>query len=65
MNTTYRMMGWDGIQDHDTNTNLPRPPQLEDMEWLTEKSREELQDLLFRADGIIKERENGKFSPIR
>jgi hypothetical protein len=28
------------------------------MEWMDEKSREELSELLVKADGLIKEREN-------
>ena len=30
-----------------------------DMEWMNEKSREELSELLVKADDLIKERENG------
>ena len=29
-------------------------------EWMNEKSKEELSDLLLKADGLIKERETGK-----
>lgn len=31
----------------------------DDMEWMNEKSREELSELLVKADDLIKERENG------
>lgn len=31
-------------------------------EWIDEKSREELAELLVKAEDIIKERENGNFS---
>jgi len=31
----------------------------EDLQWMTDRSREELQELLMKAHGIIKERENG------
>lgn len=34
----------------------------DDMEWMNEKSREELSDLLVKADDLIKERENGEYS---
>jgi hypothetical protein len=32
----------------------------EDPEWLSEKSREELAELLLKADDLIKERETGE-----
>jgi hypothetical protein len=31
----------------------------DDVEWMNEKSREELSELLVKADDLIKERENG------
>ena len=37
------------------------------VEWLNEKSREELSELLLKADGVIKQRESGRcilFSPV-
>ena len=33
-------------------------------EWINEKSREELSDLLLAAGGMIKDRETGAFSPL-
>ncbi|PPQ69242.1 hypothetical protein CVT26_003654, partial [Gymnopilus dilepis] len=38
--------------------HLPSPPPEDAEEWMSERSREELRELLVRADGIIKEREN-------
>ena len=38
---------------------LPGTPVVED--WMNERSREELSDLLLKADGIIKSRESGTF----
>ncbi len=32
----------------------------DNMDWLNERSREELSSLLIRADGVIKQRESGK-----
>lgn len=50
---TFQRVGWDADRD-------PLSPATEDLEWMNEKSREELSDLLVKADDIIKERENGK-----
>jgi len=65
MTNTFQMVGWDVLretdQDLDSNQLPSPPPEGEDGEWMNEKSREELKDLLVKADGIIKERENGLF----
>lgn len=49
---TFQRVGWDAD---------PLSPATEDLEWMNEKSREELSDLLVKADDLIKERENGQF----
>jgi hypothetical protein len=59
MTTTFQMVGWDGIGEHALPTETP-----EDMAWVNEKSREELKGLLLKADGIIRERENGAWATI-
>ncbi|CAA7258512.1 unnamed protein product [Cyclocybe aegerita] len=50
MATTFQMVGW-GV---DGDAGLVEG----EADWMSEKSREELKELLFKADGIIKEREN-------
>lgn len=55
---TFQRVGWETDRD-------PLSPAKEDLEWTNEKSREELSDLLVKADDIIKERENGKFQHNR
>ncbi|KAF9555352.1 hypothetical protein CPC08DRAFT_134903 [Agrocybe pediades] len=71
LTNTFHMVGWDVLhaeqhadhhrhEDLEANSNqLPSPPpEGEDGEWMNERSREELKDLLVKADGIIREREN-------
>ncbi|KAJ3509763.1 hypothetical protein NLJ89_g5044 [Agrocybe chaxingu] len=50
MATTFQMVGW-GV---DSDAGVVEG----EADWMSEKSREELKELLFKADGIIKEREN-------
>ena len=52
---TFRRVGWDN------NNQLP-PTSEEDREWMNEKSREELSELLLKAEDLIRERENGNLS---
>ncbi|PPQ67580.1 hypothetical protein CVT25_012074 [Psilocybe cyanescens] len=54
MTSTFQMVGWDADPN---DRQLPSPPPEND-DWMNEKSREELQELLMKADVIIKEREN-------
>ncbi|PPQ63145.1 hypothetical protein CVT24_005784 [Panaeolus cyanescens] len=54
MVNTFQMVGWGA--DHPQPQEASDLP--EDLEWMNEKSREELKDLLLKADGILKEREN-------
>lgn len=56
MAATFMRVAWDA--DHQT------PTPMEDIEWMNERSREELTDLLVKADDLIKERENGTFITI-
>ncbi|KAG5339172.1 hypothetical protein C0989_005299 [Termitomyces sp. Mn162] len=51
MAATFQRVGWDGESQLSPTTE-------EDLEWMNEKSREELSGLLVKADGLIKEREN-------
>ncbi|KAG6885467.1 hypothetical protein C0993_001332 [Termitomyces sp. T159_Od127] len=51
MAATFQRVGWDGERQLSPTTE-------EDLEWMNEKSREELSELLVKADGLIKEREN-------
>ncbi|KAF9057806.1 hypothetical protein BJ165DRAFT_77722 [Panaeolus papilionaceus] len=53
MVTTFQMVGWGADPPQPEGSELPA-----DLEWMNEKSREELRDLLLKADGILKEREN-------
>ncbi|KAF9480715.1 hypothetical protein BDN70DRAFT_877286 [Pholiota conissans] len=53
MATTFQMVGWDAVGEHPLPSETP-----DDMAWINEKSREELKDLLLKADDIIREREN-------
>lgn len=55
MTSTFQLVGWDADPD---DRQLPSPPP-EDEDWMNEKSREELEELLVKADAIIKQRENG------
>lgn len=55
MSATFKRVGWDAMSD---GTEQP-PPTEADTEWTQEKSREELSELLGKADYIIKERETG------
>lgn len=52
MAATFQRVGWD-------DERQLSPTMEEDLEWMNEKSREELSELLVKADGLIKERENG------
>ena len=52
MSATLKALGWD-LDADPTNASGPNP------DWLTEESRDELADLLVKADGLIKERQNG------
>ncbi|KAG5648804.1 hypothetical protein DXG03_000153 [Asterophora parasitica] len=51
---TFQRVGWDS----GANSREASPGAEEDVEWMHERSREELSDLLVKADGLIKEREN-------
>ncbi|KAG6856782.1 hypothetical protein H0H87_000750 [Tephrocybe sp. NHM501043] len=51
MSATFQRVGWDGDRQMS-------PTREEDLEWMHEKSREELSDLLLKADDLIKNREN-------
>ncbi|KAF8076699.1 hypothetical protein FPV67DRAFT_1472379 [Lyophyllum atratum] len=56
MAATFQRVGWEsGAADRRMS---PPPHDSEDMEWMNERSREELSDLLVKADDLIKEREN-------
>jgi hypothetical protein len=55
--STFRRVRWDN-DNLDGDTPALSPPAEDDMEWMDEKSREELSELLVKADGLIKEREN-------
>ncbi|KAG6854366.1 hypothetical protein C0991_007871 [Blastosporella zonata] len=51
MAATFQRVGWD-------NEHQMSPAREEELEWMHEKSREELSELLVKADDLIKEREN-------
>ncbi|TRM67888.1 hypothetical protein BD626DRAFT_394773 [Schizophyllum amplum] len=51
MSATLKALGWD-LDATSSDAAGPRP------EWLSEESRDELADLLTKADGLIKERQN-------
>lgn len=53
MAKTFQMVGWD-IPNEEPGETEP-----DDIAWINEKSREELKELLVKADVLIKERENG------
>ena len=55
MATTFQMVGWDSVGDNEQLNGTV----MDDVAWMNEKSREELKDLLLKADVLIKERENG------
>jgi len=57
--STVRMLGWD-IRDSSVEKSDETICQSDDPDWMNKKSREELQELLFKAHGIIRERENGE-----
>lgn len=54
MEATFHMMGWDSDSVQPSSS-----PPLEALDWMKEKSREELAQLLVTADELIKEREHG------
>jgi hypothetical protein len=56
MPVTFRRVGW-GSDNRDGLVLSPATE--EDREWANERSREELSELLVKADDLIKERENG------
>ncbi|KAG6910132.1 hypothetical protein DXG01_012891 [Tephrocybe rancida] len=51
MAATFQRVGWDGERQMS-------PAREEELDWMNEKSREELSELLVKADDLIKEREN-------
>lgn len=55
---TSHWVGWPKMKDQLS------PSTEEDQEWINEKSREELSELLVKAEGVIRERENGKLGFI-
>ncbi len=55
MANTFQMVGWESVGGHEK----PNEAVEDDVAWINEKSREELKDLLLKADVLIKERENG------
>ena len=57
MPATFQRVGWDKPGDRDGPTLSPAAE--EDVDWMNEKSREELSELLVKADDLIKEREHG------
>jgi hypothetical protein len=52
------MLGWDSRDSSGEKDETIS--QSDDPDWMNKKSREELQELLFKAHGIIRERENGE-----
>jgi len=50
---------WDGRLAAGTKSGNPD----DDLTWLNEKSRDELADLLVKADSLIKDRESGMHFP--
>jgi hypothetical protein len=60
--TRRLMAAWDN--DSPSSNFGYESPRPEDLEWMSEKSREELHDLLLKANGIIKEREQGETSTL-
>lgn len=56
MAATFKRLGWS-----ETDSQLPPSPE-EDKGWMDEKSREELSELLIKAEDLIKERESGMCS---
>ena len=56
--TRRLMAAWD--TDSPSSSIGYESPQPKDLEWMNEKSREELHELLLKANGIIKEREQGE-----
>ena len=59
MGTTFHMIGWDTRNPTESSSS---PPSGEELDWMKEKSREELEELLVAADDLIKEREHGLHS---
>ncbi|KAG5639680.1 hypothetical protein H0H81_005863 [Sphagnurus paluster] len=55
MAATFQRVAWDLAGDRETP---PVPETQEDVDWMNERSREELSELLVKADDLIKEREN-------
>jgi hypothetical protein len=57
MTNTFQMVGWEEpiISESASEPTLLNP----NKDWVNERSREELGDLLIKVDGILKERENG------
>lgn len=55
---TLQRVQWDK-DNIDSAIPASAPAAKDDMEWMNEKSREELSELLVKADDLIKERENG------
>lgn len=57
MESTYRIMEWDSSEEGGYEDETLR--RRDELAWVTERSKEELQELLFKADGLIREREQG------
>lgn len=55
MDATFHMIGWDS----DSAQTSSSSPLTEEHDWMKEKSRKELEDLLVTANHMIKERELG------
>lgn len=56
--STMRVLAWDS-----RDSSVERDETIsesDDTDWMSKKSRDELQELLFKAHGIIRERENGE-----
>ncbi|KAF9534630.1 hypothetical protein CPB83DRAFT_878986 [Crepidotus variabilis] len=61
MASTYKIMDWESSGlEHSQKGNYETEAMAEpdELEWMSERSKEELQELLLKADGLIKDREN-------
>lgn len=63
ISSTVRMLGWDS---RDSSVEKDETiSQSDDPDWMNQKSREELRELLLKAHGIIRERENGEIYRVQ
>ena len=57
MTNTFQMVGWEGPH---ISESVSEPTLLNaNRDWINQRSRGELGNLLIKVDGILKERENG------